>query len=210
MRLFLITSGALLLLSACATQPVAVPEPVVPILPSSTPTTAPTNSPMPPTETSELPSPTLLSPTATTLPTATWTPTAEPTVATLPTIQPTATVMVALTGNPERGRELTSLYACNSCHSFARPFPGGDLAPNLGNIPLEAARIISSPEYTGSSSTVEEYLRESILTPNVYIVPGENYLRAPGVSAMKQDFAEKIPAQDLDDLIAYLMTLDVQ
>jgi nitric oxide reductase subunit C len=84
------------------------------------------------------------------------------------------------------------------------------LAPNLGNISTEAERIIASPEYTGTATTAEEYIRESILTPNVYIVPGENYLKAPGISAMKQDFAEKIPPQDLNDLVAFLLSLDVQ
>lgn len=70
--------------------------------------------------------------------------------------------------------------------------------------------MIQLPEYTGKATNAPEYIRESVLTPNVYIVPGENYTDAPGVSVMTQDFAETIPEQDLLDLIAYLMSLDAK
>jgi nitric oxide reductase subunit C len=136
------------------------------------------------------------------------TPSPEPTVAVTATLPVTGTVTAL--GDPSRGPELFALYTCDSCHAVTLPFPGGEYAPNLGNISTEAERIIASPEYTGTATNAAEYIRESILTPNVYIVPGENYIRPNGLSVMKQDFARIIPSQDLHDLVAYLLTLDAQ
>jgi nitric oxide reductase subunit C len=113
-------------------------------------------------------------------------------------------------GDPVRGKALFSVYLCDSCHSVARPFPGGVLGPNLGNISEEALRIIALPEYEGTADDAASYIRESILEPNVYIVPSEFYINAPGVSVMEQDFREKLAPQELQDLIAYLLSLDAQ
>lgn len=93
---------------------------------------------------------------------------------------------------------------------MTRAFPGGFIAPNLGNISTEAKRIIALPTYKGRAKTAAEYIRESVLTPNVYIVPGENYLKKLRQSAMEQTFAARMLPQDLNDIIAYLLTLNVQ
>ena len=50
--------------------------------------------------------------------------------------------------------------------------------------------------------SVEEYLRESILNPNAYIVEGFSEGQMP------QNFGRMLSSEDLDNLIAYLLTLD--
>lgn len=105
------------------------------------------------------------------------------------------------------GARLFHDYLCDSCHYTERPFPGGFYAPNLGNISSEAERIIRLPEYRGKATNAADYIRESVLEPNMYIVPGENYLEKPDVSAMYQNFAQEMAPADLDALVAYLLSL---
>jgi nitric oxide reductase subunit C len=87
-----------------------------------------------------------------------------------------------------------------------RPWPGGDICPNLGNIALEAERIVRSPEYRGKAKDAAGYIRESIVDPNAYIVPGANYRTANGHSVMPASFAATLSRSDLDDLVAFLLT----
>jgi len=149
-------------------------------------------------------------------PTSTPGPTLTPTARASVTPVPSATALPSNTpypigaGNAARGKALFHIYTCDSCHDVTHAFPGGYNAPNLGNIRVEAARILALPAYTGAAKTPAQYIRESILTPNVYIVPGPNYQVKPGQSAMVQDFAKRLSPQDLNDLIAYLLTLNVK
>jgi nitric oxide reductase subunit C len=109
-------------------------------------------------------------------------------------------------GDAKRGEELYARLPCASCHDIARPWPGGDVCPNLGNVATEAARIVTSGEYRGKARDAAGYIRESIADPNAYIVPGESYVTAEGRSVMPQDIARSLSPADLDDLVAYLMT----
>jgi nitric oxide reductase subunit C len=81
------------------------------------------------------------------------------------------------------------------------------VAPNLGNIATEAARIVNSPDYHGQAKEAASYIRESIVRPNAYIVPGPNYHNPDGTSDMESDFGQKLTPEQIDDLVAYLMTL---
>jgi nitric oxide reductase subunit C len=143
----------------------------------------------------------LPSQTATTLPTAAPT----ETVTRVPTTPPT-TAATALPGDPANGEKLFNKLPCSSCHDDTHPFPGGVVCPNLGNIATEAARIVKSPDYHGQATDAAGYIRESIVNPNAYIVPGDNYHSADGQSAMEKDFAQILTPSQIDDLVAYLMT----
>ncbi len=153
--------------------------------------------------------PSLSAPTATTPPTlaptaaAEFTPTLPPTTA--PTAPPT-TAPTALPGDAANGAKLFDKLPCSSCHDDTHPFPGGIVCPNLGNIASEAARIVKSPDYHGKATDAAGYIRESIISPNAYIVPGANYHTADGQSAMEKDFAQTLKPSQIDDLVAYLMT----
>ena len=83
---------------------------------------------------------------------------------------------------------------------------GGTFCPNLGNIATEAERIIHQPDYHGAATTAAAYIRESILDPNAYIVPGPAYRDANGRSLMPADFGERLTSAELDDLVAFLLT----
>jgi nitric oxide reductase subunit C len=109
-------------------------------------------------------------------------------------------------GDAARGRNLFATRPCGSCHDITRPWPGGDICPNLGNIATEAARIVRSRGYRGKARTAAEYIRESIVDPNAYIVPGASYRAADGQSVMPKDFGATLSAAEIDDLVAFLLT----
>jgi nitric oxide reductase subunit C len=123
------------------------------------------------------------------------------------TLEPiTTTTNAAPAGDAKRGEKLFSTLPCVSCHDVTKPWPGGDICPNLGNIATEAARLVRTREYRGKAKTAAEYIRESIVEPNAYIVPGAAYRTADGHSVMPKDFGATLSGAQIDDLVAYLLT----
>lgn len=89
-------------------------------------------------------------------------------------------------GNPTRGKKVFTMRACVGCHS------------------VEGQTQLAGPPLNGIASRhadeLDAYLRESILEPNKTITDG--------YEAAMPSFDGVIPAQELEDLIAYLKTLD--
>lgn len=93
---------------------------------------------------------------------------------------------------------------CIACHSVTE---GVNLAgPTLAGMPARAEEILLSEEYEGEAVTAEEYIRESIVDPSVYLVPGSMY-SAQGRSFMPDNYDEELTAEQIDHLVAYIMTL---
>jgi nitric oxide reductase subunit C len=93
---------------------------------------------------------------------------------------------------------------CAACHSTA---PDVALAgPTVANMAARAQATVQSPEYTGAAQTAEEYIRESILEPSAHIVPGELY-SVNGQSVMPHNYDEMLTPEQIEHLVAYLMTL---
>jgi cytochrome c551/c552 len=67
----------------------------------------------------------------------------------------------AANGDPARGSELFAKLPCASCHDITKPWPGGDVCPNLGNIAAEAARIITLTSYRGTDSATVKLAPQS-------------------------------------------------
>ncbi len=112
----------------------------------------------------------------------------------LPSLAPDAALYQRLAeeariaGDAERGRRLAAERGCAGCHKL--PGSGTNaLAPGL----LQAGGI----HWPG-------YLRRAVAEPSGFIVPGERYAAAEGLSIMPK---ETWAPDALEDLVAYLMTL---
>lgn len=98
----------------------------------------------------------------------------------------------------------TAMPSCNACHSTA---PGADMAgPSLAGLSARAEQILASDEYEGDAEDVAGYIREAIVAPSAYLVPGQMY-SANGVSFMPTGYGESLTDEQLEQLTAYLMTL---
>lgn len=102
-------------------------------------------------------------------------------------------------GNASAGEELFaeqiigSQAGCSTCHS---------LEPDVVIVGPSMAGIAARAGSTVAGLSAEDYLRQSILEPDAYVVEGFT----PGV--MVQVWAEELTEEQVDNLIAYLLTLN--
>ena len=105
---------------------------------------------------------------------------------------------------------------------LARRSSGG--RPRLLQLPFDAARradcgtvagghwhaappiSLKNPAYHGTAKSPEDYIRESILHPSAYVVPGPTF-SAGGQSIMPAIYQDMLKPEDIDHLVAYLATL---
>jgi mono/diheme cytochrome c family protein len=90
-----------------------------------------------------------------------------------------------------RGRQLYRSIGCANCHE--PNLLGQRLGPPLDHVGTAAAT-----RRPGLSA--EEYLRQSILDPGAYVVPGYQ-------DSMPRDLGRDLSPTDLDALVAYLLSL---
>ncbi len=71
-----------------------------------------------------------------------------------------------------RGREVYLGQYCGTCHQLAEVETRGRFGPAHDNAAGDAEMRLADPNYSGSATTAGEYLYESIVAPDIYIVPG--------------------------------------
>jgi nitric oxide reductase subunit C len=95
--------------------------------------------------------------------------------------------------------------SCFTCHSTS---PGVVLAgPSMAGLVGRASEVVQGEEYTGSATTAEEYVRESIVEPSAYISEGPDFFASDGLSMMPAGFDRSLTDDEIDQLVAYLMSL---
>jgi nitric oxide reductase subunit C len=93
---------------------------------------------------------------------------------------------------------------CFACHSVS---PGVNLAgPSLAGMGSRAERLIKEGTYKGQAKDGAAYIRESIVEPHAYLVPGPTY-SAAGRSFMPDQYQKTLTPEQIDQLVAYLATL---
>lgn len=97
-----------------------------------------------------------------------------------------------------RGRQVFIDNGCGGCHVLDDANGAGVTGPQLNDIGTVAAERIEAPDYEGEATSAEEYIHESIVAPNAYVVEGYP------ANVMPQTFEETIPEGDLDALVEYL------
>lgn len=88
---------------------------------------------------------------------------------------------------------------CGGCHHLTAARSVGVFGPSHDHIASTAEQRIGAADYQGNATTAREYIRESIVSPDVYEAPEfRQYKYAmPTFSS--------IPDADLDALVAFLM-----
>jgi nitric oxide reductase subunit C len=93
---------------------------------------------------------------------------------------------------------------CFACHSTAA---GVNLAgPTLAGIGTRAEATLKDAAYKGAAKDAAGYIRESIVNPHAYLVPGATY-GAGGRSFMPDQYDKTLKPEQVDELVAYLVTL---
>lgn len=72
----------------------------------------------------------------------------------------------------ERGRQVYLEQYCGVCHQLSTAATRGTFAPSHDSMGATASQRIQEASYTGSAQTPVGYVRESLLAPRLYIVPG--------------------------------------
>jgi cytochrome c553 len=104
-------------------------------------------------------------------------------------------------GNAERGEALfnqpvigrNNAVGCISCHSMQEDTVL--VGPPIAGIGTRAGSIVPG-------QSAEEYLRLAIVDPNAYMVPGFQS------GSMYLEYGNELTAQQIEDLIAYMLTLE--
>ncbi len=100
----------------------------------------------------------------------------------------------------EQGKRLFTQMTCNACHTIDG-LSLGQVGPNLTLIATTAATRVEG-------LTAEEYIRQSILEPSLFIVPDCPLAACPTPSPMEPlNFAAKLSEEQLNNLVIYLLTL---
>lgn len=95
-------------------------------------------------------------------------------------------------GNPAHGKVIfEGVGQCIACHART------DDAAQLVGPPLAHIGTLAGFRLSGISA--EEYIRDSILYPTEYLVPGY-------AGVMPRTFGEKISPPEIEDLVAYLLS----
>lgn len=103
-----------------------------------------------------------------------------------------------------RGLFNASPPGCVACHSTS---PGVVLAgPSMAELSSRAEQIIASDTYQGNATTAEEFIRESIVDPSIYISDVDRYA-AGDSSLMPANYQATLESEQIDALVAYLTTL---
>ena len=89
---------------------------------------------------------------------------------------------------------------CVACHSIGDG-PEVAIGPSIVELATRSSRIIEEASYTGNAETAEEYIRESILNPNIYIV-------GDYVPVMPKTYPSSLTEQEVAELVDYLLTFE--
>jgi mono/diheme cytochrome c family protein len=105
-------------------------------------------------------------------------------------------------GDARRGQQLAEGgLGCSGCHVLADVGPVWLPTADQPGIGARAESRFAQDDYTGQATDAQQYLVESIVQTNAFVVSGYQ----PNI--MPQNYGARLTAQDLADLLAHLNTL---
>ncbi len=72
----------------------------------------------------------------------------------------------------ERGIEVYRANYCGSCHTLTAANTRGTFGPAHDHVATMAAQHLLLNSYSGEATTIEAYIRESIVNPIIFYTPG--------------------------------------
>ena len=97
--------------------------------------------------------------------------------------------------------------ACGTCHTIPGvPNAKGVLGPELGNIRSLARGHYSDSAYTGSAKPPEEFIRESVVNPDVYVSNACPTGPCPA-GVMPASFSKTLNEEEIGAIVSYLNNL---
>jgi mono/diheme cytochrome c family protein len=125
-------------------------------------------------------------------------------------VRPTQTALAAAYSGITDGVNVAFEFpaTCAACHAIAGTSAAGSLCPDLTHIATVSAQRLADPGYAGSATTVEEYLLESIVEPNAYVVQGPGWVTPAGDSTMPAAVGLALTDAELERLVRYLASLE--
>ncbi|MCC7362294.1 MAG: c-type cytochrome [Anaerolineales bacterium] len=132
-----------------------------------------------------------------------------------PTVVPVGTdITVELpAGDAAAGEQDVTTVGCTACHisvggaTTLGPAWLASSDPNDQGMGTRAPLRLEQSDYTGKATSGAQYLFESIVNPDAYIVPGGTHVGADGKSIMPHNYGTVLDAQKVADIIAYLESL---
>jgi cytochrome c oxidase subunit II len=95
-------------------------------------------------------------------------------------------------GEAASGQQLFQKQGCSGCHTLSDTQATGRVGPTLDDIGRRAGSTVPG-------QSAEAYIRESIVNPDAYIVPGYS------AGIMPKDFQHMMSSQELQTLVEYLL-----
>lgn len=90
------------------------------------------------------------------------------------------------------GRQMFQKNGCGACHMLADAGGAGTAGPTLTHIGTQAGNMVPG-------QSADQYIHESIVNPNAFIVPGFQS------NIMPKDFGQRLSDQELQALVQYLL-----
>lgn len=106
-------------------------------------------------------------------------------------------------GNPDAGEALSqeSSVGCAACHVLSAVGPAWAPQGDQPGVGARAEQRIEQADYSGEATSAQQYLLESIVRTNAFVVDGYE------ANIMPSDFGQRLTPQQVADLIAYMQTL---
>lgn len=104
-------------------------------------------------------------------------------------------------GDAARGEVMAATLGCAACHISVLVGPAWLPSDTQAGIGTRAEERFAQADYTGNATSAQQYMLESIVLPNVYVVDGYN------ANIMPPNYADTVTAEQAADLIAYLLSL---
>ena len=106
-------------------------------------------------------------------------------------------------GDPAAGEVLaTQTLECAACHELTEVGPAWAAADGLPGLGRRGEIRIGQDDYTGNATSADEYLIESVIQTNVFVIEGYE------PSVMPTNFGERVTLQDMADLLAYMNSFE--